>query len=639
MIDPGRRLLVLPVCAALIASASHVLAQTVSVTATVETAPVPTSGDAADDAAIWIHPSQPQQSLIIGTDKTGGGLAVYDLAGVQRQYYSSVKPNNVDLRYNFPLGSASVGLVGFSNKNGNRIGVFRVDAANRTLVNVEARQITVGFNVYGFCMYRSPDTGDTYAFISDTAGKVEQWRLFDNGAGKVDGTRVRTLTVGSVSEGCVADDVHRALYIAEENVAIWRYGAEPGDGSARTRVDTTGSGGHVRADVEGLTIYYTSSGDGYLIASSQGVNEFVVYDRAGVNAYRATFKIASGGIDGVTGTDGIDVTNFPLGSSFAEGVFVAQDGTNTGANQNFKLVPWGSIARAVSPDLTIDTTWDPRHAEGGNGTNTPPSVNAGPNQTITLPASANLDGTVSDDGQPGPLTTTWSKVSGPGSVSFGNASLVDTTASFSTSGSYTLRLTANDGALSASDNVAVTVNSAGSSSTFEKRVASSSDDAEQFVSSGAVSLASSDLEMTLESSNQVVGLRFTGVTIPKGAAIVNAWVRFKADETGSTATSLNIRGQAADNPATFTTSANNISARPGTTAAVNWAPAAWTVVGQAGSAQQTPNLSAVIQEVVTRSGWASGNSLVLIITGTGKRTAESYNGDQAGAALLHVEYQ
>jgi hypothetical protein len=328
-----------------------------------------------------------------------------------------------------------------------------------------------------------------------------------------------------------------------------------------------------------------------------------------------------------------------LGSSFPEGVFVAQDGTNTGANQNFKLVPWGSIARAVNPDLTIDTTWDPRQAEGGGGTNTPPSVSAGPNQTIALPASANLDGTVSDDGQPGPLTTTWSKVSGPGTVTFGNASLVDTTASFSTSGTYTLRLTANDGALSASDNVVVTVNSAGSSSTFEKRVASSSDDAEQYVSSGAVSLTSGDLEMTLESSNQVVGMRFTGVTIPKGAAIVNAWVRFKVDETGSTTTSLNLGGQAADNPATFTTSANNISARPRTAASVNWAPAPWTVVGQAGSAQQTPNLTAVIQEIVNRSGWASGNSLVLIVTGTGKRTAESYNGDQAGAALLHVEYE
>jgi FG-GAP-like repeat/FG-GAP repeat len=98
--------------------------------------------------------------------------------------------------------------------------------------------------------------------------------------------------------------------------------------------------------------------------------------------------------------------------------------------------------------------------------NRAPSVNAGPDQTITLPGSANLDGTVSDDGLPNPpgaLTTTWTKVSGPGTVTFGNANAVDTTASFSAAGSYVLRLSANDSALQASDDISVTVNSAGPS--------------------------------------------------------------------------------------------------------------------------------------------------------------------------------
>src|SRR5262249_58838299 len=73
--------------------------------------------------------------------------------------------------------------------------------------------------------------------------------------------------------------------------------------------------------------------------------------------------------------------------------------------------------------------------------NQAPTVNAGPDQTITLPSSANLVGTVSDDGLPNPpgaVTTTWSKVSGPGTVTFGNAAAVSTTASFSLSGSYVL---------------------------------------------------------------------------------------------------------------------------------------------------------------------------------------------------------
>ncbi len=90
----------------------------------------------------------------------------------------------------------------------------------------------------------------------------------------------------------------------------------------------------------------------------------------------------------------------------------------------------------------------------------PPSVNAGPDQTITFPAGATLDGTVSDDGLPNPpsLTTTWTQVSGPGIVSFADASAVDTTVSFFDEGTYVLRLTADDGQLTASDEMAITVN-------------------------------------------------------------------------------------------------------------------------------------------------------------------------------------
>jgi PKD repeat protein len=95
--------------------------------------------------------------------------------------------------------------------------------------------------------------------------------------------------------------------------------------------------------------------------------------------------------------------------------------------------------------------------------NQAPVVSAGPDQTITLPSAAALDGTVSDDGLPNPpgtVTTTWSQVSGPGAVTFGNAGAVDTTASFSVDGVYTLRLSADDGALSANDELIVTVNPA-----------------------------------------------------------------------------------------------------------------------------------------------------------------------------------
>lgn len=94
--------------------------------------------------------------------------------------------------------------------------------------------------------------------------------------------------------------------------------------------------------------------------------------------------------------------------------------------------------------------------------NQPPQVNAGPDATIALPASASLAGSASDDGLPqgSSLAVSWSKVSGPGNVTFGNASSTTTSASFSASGSYVLRLTATDSALAAQDDVAITVNPA-----------------------------------------------------------------------------------------------------------------------------------------------------------------------------------
>ena len=112
-------------------------------------------------------------------------------------------------------------------------------------------------------------------------------------------------------------------------------------------VDKTGSGGHFSADVEGLTIFYGADGAGYLIASSQGSSNFKIYDRNVPNGYIATFNIVSGtGGDGVSGTDGIEVSSVPLGSLFPNGLFVAQDSSNSGGNQNYKYVSWRVIAEA-----------------------------------------------------------------------------------------------------------------------------------------------------------------------------------------------------------------------------------------------------------------------------------------------------
>jgi 3-phytase len=314
----------------------------VSVTASVETAPVPDGGDAADDPAIWINPANPAESTIIGTNKRGG-LAVYDLDGKQLQYLPDGRMNNVDLRTGFPLGGKPVALVAAGNRTDNTIAVYKVDPTTRRLEPAGARAIRVA-DVYGFGMYHSPKTGKYFAFVTSKKGLFEQWELFDNGAGKVDGKLVRSLKFSGTIEGCVADDELGHLYVSEEATGIWKLGAEPDAGEARKLLDKVGAGGHLVPDVEGITIAYGANGAGHLMVSSQGNATFVVYDRAGDNAYVKTFKIDDGAqVDGVAETDGIDVTTASLGDRFPRGVFVAQDGYNDSGNQNFKLVPLEKI--------------------------------------------------------------------------------------------------------------------------------------------------------------------------------------------------------------------------------------------------------------------------------------------------------
>ena len=139
--------------------------------------------------------------------------------------------------------------------------------------------------------------------------------------------------------------------------------------------------------------------------------------------------------------------------------------------------------------------------------------------------------------------------------------------------------------------------------------------------------------------DQVVGLRFEGLGIPRGATITKAYVQFQTDLASTGPASLTVAGQAADNPATFTSAIGNVSSRPRTSATVGWTPPDWPTVGARDAAQRTPDLAKVVQEIVSRPGWAGGNALALIITGTGSRTAESYNtGGLAAAPTLHVEW-
>jgi 3-phytase len=313
---------------------------------TVETEPVHNEGDAADDPAIWVNPADPEMSAVVATDKLGG-LLVYDLSGTELQYLQTGDMNNVDVRPtsgSITLGGRPVVLVVAGNRTDNTIGVYALDPATRQLRDITAAPITPSLEVYGSCLYQSAAGGELYSFVNSKNGEVEQWALADDGTGKVAGRLVRSFSVSSQVEGCVADDELGDFYLGEEQTGIWKFGAEPDAGNTGTLIAEVSSSAPLVGQVEGLTLAEEAGGAGYLIASSQGDSSYAVFRREGDNAYVGTFRIVGGrGIDGAEGTDGIDVTTANLGPAFPSGVFVSQAGENDGGAQNYKLVPLQEI--------------------------------------------------------------------------------------------------------------------------------------------------------------------------------------------------------------------------------------------------------------------------------------------------------
>ncbi|MGC8886077.1 MAG: glycosyl hydrolase [Verrucomicrobiia bacterium] len=171
-------------------------------------------------------------------------------------------------------------------------------------------------------------------------------------------------------------------------------------------------------------------------------------------------------------------------------------------------------------------------------------------------------------------------------------------------------------------------------------ISASQDDAEEY-ESGTVNLTSTDLELVNDSAtgagNQIVGLRFKDITIPHGAIIQEATIQFTADESQNEPTTLNIFAEASDNAAPFSASSRNISTRPKTYLNVVWKPVPWNA-GESNINQSTPNLAGIVQEVISRPGWASGNAIAFIISGTGHRTADSFEKSGGSPALLTIKY-
>ena len=308
------------------------------VPAAAETAAMTGTGDRADDPAIWVHPVSAELSLILGTNKAEG-LYVYTLDGAEIQRIPVGPVNNVDIR-----GTLAVA----SNDGINALSWFRIEHSAETAVVKHLGETSIErIEPYGICLGRPG--GRTVAAVTYKDGAVELWEVTERATGLPDARLDRTVLLDSQLEGCVFDDAAQRLFVGEEGFGVWALDLDRPD-ARPIEVDSITSGNGLAADVEGLSLYLRPDGTGYLLASAQVADRFVLYERTPPFRVIGAFKIGgSGEVDAVTHTDGLDITSRPL-PGYPRGLLVVQDDGNPGpgVDQNFKLVDWRDVERAIA---------------------------------------------------------------------------------------------------------------------------------------------------------------------------------------------------------------------------------------------------------------------------------------------------
>ncbi len=305
----------------------------------------------------------------------------------------------------------------------------------------------------------------------------------------------------------------------------------------------------------------------------------------------------------------LNATNLPA-SNLGDTSAIVIDTVAPGAPSTPDLVATSDTGDSASDNITTDITPDF-------------TGSAEPGGTVSLYADGALLGTTSVDG-----TGAWNFV---WATDASVAPLGD--------GSHNVTAIATDAAGNMSPSssaLTVTVEAPPATFVFERAVVSGLDDVEER-SSGSIYFNSSDLELVEDKGTaQTVGIRFTSIDVPAGAVITSAYIQFTADEVSSGTASLLIHGDDSDSAAAFTNASHDVSSRDMTSASATWSPDDWTSKGEAGGTQSTSDVSAIVQEIIDRDGWAQFNDVAFILTGTGTRTAEAFEG--TGAPVLHVEY-
>lgn len=325
------------------------------VQARLETPSVGTAGqDAADDPAIWASASPVRvggvttPGFVAGTDKKAG-LYIYGLDGTILQFLPEGLLNNVDVVEGISVGGRPQVVLGASDRTPGKTGIslYLFDPAGQgdNAVQPWGHIATDVVEPYGFCFARRGP--EVHAVLVGHEGELRQFVLTVGGDGRPVSREVRRAAIGSISEGCAADEASGSLFIGEENVGLWRYDLDPATGDRRTLIQPVAPGVIV-ADLEGLTVLHDGEAR-YLIGSSQGDSTFPVWRIDGpAPVLKGRFVVTDGAVDRITGTDGLDALGGPVGETFPEGLVVIQDDVNDVGTQNFKYVDWRDIRAALN---------------------------------------------------------------------------------------------------------------------------------------------------------------------------------------------------------------------------------------------------------------------------------------------------
>ena len=280
-----------------------------------------------DDPAIWINPQDASQSLIIGTDKeTEGGLFVFDLNGkIVKKVPGLKRPNNVDVEYGFNFQGKKIDIAVTTERQQNKIRIYEVPSMEE-IGAISVFEGETDRDPMGISIYKNPHTEEIFAIVGRKFGPTGtylwQYKLSENN-GKVTGEVVRKF--GNFSgkkeiESIAVDDELGFIYYSEEGFGVRKYYADPAKGNQELVLFGQKD---FKEDVEGISIYDTGNGKGYILISNQQADTFNVYRREGDNGNaNQHYRIAEIPVS-TKESDGSEVVNVNLGPKFPNGVFVA----------------------------------------------------------------------------------------------------------------------------------------------------------------------------------------------------------------------------------------------------------------------------------------------------------------------------